>query len=228
MKQKNMILFSCVFTFILFSHEYAASATNMTVRKDISVTQNTQANEQISDTPENKLANHPPYVLANALLNATIDLLETRITPEQHKRLSQWQKKWTDGEQAAEVAKLSKTMSTVEAYTKATEERNAVLLRIAAVVPSAGTYNGKSSSFSISSHDGTLTVQGSAHNAQGQACTFQGIGALNKGWIQVSNQAENDFYVLFTPKAAYIYYSGSDVDMNCPEGASFKGDYVKQ
>ncbi len=234
MKQSSKILFFYwvnIFFFVLIIHNNTLAAAQMTLREDISSQSNkvesTDSAAKPQDSLEQQLAQHPQYVLAHNLLNATIMLLETRITPEQHNRLSRWQKKWKDGEQATEVAKLSKKMSLVEAYTKATEERNAVLLRIAAVVPSTGTYQGKLASFSVSAHDGTLTVQGSAYNEQGKVCTFQGIGALKKGWIQVSNQSASDFHVLFTPKAAYIYY-GEDAKTNCSEGIIFRGAYNKE
>ncbi len=189
----------------------------------------TLANYEAGDSSlMEKLKQNPKYILATTLLQSTIDLLETRITPEQHKRLSQWQERWVNGERDMEVSQLAKTMPLEQAHIKATVERMRILIRIAAVVPPSSTYENEFSLFSASVQDNTVTVYGSARNAEGQSCSFKGIGALNRGWVQISNESANDFYVLFTPKAAYIAYVGSNKDMGCPENVSFSGPYVKE
>ncbi len=215
-------------------------AANMTPRKDIAAENSdttkvvspdekaAQPEKKTASSIEEQLAQDPKYQLASNLLDATISLLETRITPEQHKRLTRWQKKWKDGEQAAEIRRLSATMPKLSAYTKAIEDRMDILLRIAAVVPMSAHYEGEGANFSTSVHDGVVTVQGAAFDKKGHSCTFEGMGALEKGWIQVSNRTTDDFYVLFTPKAAYISYLGTPKDMGCLDGVNFIGAYVKQ
>ncbi len=227
-------------SFFVLTFVPQAHSDNMTVRTDIAPKSDPtpKVTDAAPSAPTKKalslqeeLAQNPQYILATNLLNATIHLLETRITPEQHKRLKQWQKKWKDSEQAEAIARLSKSMPITEAYIKATEERTAVLLRIAAVVPASASYVGTSARFSTAVQDGVVTVQGSAHDKTGKtssACTFQGLGALQKGWIQISNQSALDFYVLFTPKAAYITHLGSPKDMGCLNDVDFTGAYIKE
>ncbi len=181
-----------------------------------------------TSTLQGSLTNNPQYILATKLMQSTIDLLETRITPEQHKRLSKWQKKWIDGEKAAEIARLSKSMSLERAYITATVERMRVLLRIAAVVPATSSYNSTQGFFNASVSETSITVQGTARNAQGETCSFTGTGTLNKGWMQMKNAAHEDFYVLFTPKAAFITYVGDNASVGCPAQVTFGGPYVKE
>ncbi len=176
---------------------------------------------------EERLAQNADYILATKLMQSTIDLLETRITPEQHKRLSQWQQKWAHGEKDAEIAKLSKTMPLERAHIKATVERMRVLLRIAAVVPPTSIYTSKDASFTAIVQENNISVQGTARNAQGQTCAFYGKGRVNKGWMQMHNGTHADFYVLFTPKAAFITHVGDSASVGCPEVA-FNGAYVKK
>ncbi len=223
-------MFVCITSFTPFAHgaSMAPELDSALTTAETKPPMSTAPQSTKKGSLEEQLAENPKYILATKLLQSTIDLLETRITPEQHKRLSQWQYNWNHGEKDAEVAKHAKTMDIERAHIKATVERMRVLIRIAAVIPATSDYENANSFFSAQVHDGTVTIQGTARNAAGETCSFHGLGALNKGWMQISNQNNNDFYVLFTPKAAFITYVGDNASVGCPENVYINGAYSKQ
>ncbi|MBQ9406515.1 MAG: DUF1311 domain-containing protein [Desulfovibrio sp.] len=166
----------------------------------------------------------PRYALADGLLNATWGLLKRTLPTHEYESLQKEQRRWISEGRDRAARRYMDEMSETRAYARATMDRVDELTRRVGVIPKDGSYSNAYASFSTSVRGGRVHVTGSAYRRQ-NTCDYEASGKMGNGWIRMQHDDFDDFYVLFLPYGAEIFYKRGGSSQGCGVGVGFDGSY---
>lgn len=181
---------------------------------------------KLNDKLHAQFMQNEQYALADALLNATWKQIKPNVSEAQFKQILQEQRQWASKGRDEAASRYSASMPDVAAFTKAMQDRATVLAGIVTSAPVQGTFDSKDAEFTVSIQGDTISIVGDAGNDQGNTCSFDGKGTVNKGWITMKHDDFADFYVFFTRKGAQIAYTSDN--QGCGVGVRFDGNYTRK
>lgn len=135
------------------------------------------------------------------------------------------QREWASSKRDERATAYAASMPPSQAYTKVMQERIAELSPLVAKEPRMGDYENERSLFHISKDKGEYHIDGSADNAAGNTCMFEGKLTKAGGWYKVHEDGNPPYYLLFTDKGAIIAHPGSGMEYGCGANVDFKGEY---
>ena len=166
------------------------------------------------------------FALADGLLNATWVLIKRQLSGNEYERVLQEQRRWISEGRDRAARRYMEDMSEVRAYAKATMDRVDALTRRIGVIPKNGSYSASRGEFRTTVQGGTVYIQGSAYRGQ-NTCEYTGRGSMGNGWITMRHDDYPDFYVLFTPYSAEVFYNTGGIEQGCGMGVDFSGSYAR-
>ena len=169
---------------------------------------------------------NPDYALADGLLNATWGVLKKNLSVHEYENVLQEQRRWLGEGRDHAARRYMDEMSETRAYARATMDRVHELTRRIGVIPRSGRYSAAWGSFRATVNGGSVFVEGDAYRGQ-NSCGYEGTGSMGNGWIRMAHDDFPDFYILFTPYGAEIFYNTGGVNQGCGLGVEFGGTYSR-
>ena len=169
---------------------------------------------------------NPDYALADGLLNATWNLLKKNLPGYEYESLLQEQRRWLAEGRDRAARRYMDEMSETRAYARAIMDRVHELTRRIGVIPKSGSYSSSWGSFRATVNGGRVFVEGDAYHGQ-NTCGYDGTGNMGNGWIRMSHSDFPDFYILFMPHGAEIFYNSGGVNQGCGASVEFGGTYSR-
>lgn len=181
---------------------------------------------KLTDNLHNQfLAEDNDYALADAMLNATWKMVKKNLDKSAFASVQKDQREWASSKRDERAASYAASIPPSQAYTKVMQERIAELSSLIAKEPRMGDYEGERQMFNIYKDKGEYQIDGSADNAAGNTCMFEGKLIKDGGWYKVHEDGLPPYYVLFTDKGAFIQYLGSGSEHGCGANVGFNGEY---
>lgn len=144
----------------------------------------------LTDSLHNKfLTEDPDYALADAMLNVTWKMVKKNLDKSTFSSVQKDQREWASSKRDERAASYAASMPPSQAYTKVMQERIAELASLVAREPRLGDYDSESSLFNIFKDKGEYQINGSADNAAGNTCMFEGKLTKDGGWYKVHEGA---------------------------------------
>lgn len=165
------------------------------------------------------------YAEADALLNATWQLLKTNLSKSEYKEIQASQREWIRRGRAEEAEALMGSHDAADAYAIVIRKRANALAEEISSRPRPGTYKSAEAQFTVSVNGDTVSITGDAFHGQ-NTCDFDGTGRQGEGWISMRHDDFPDYYLLFTSKGATIHFHQMGETQGCGRGVSFADDYV--
>lgn len=181
---------------------------------------------KLTDSLHNKfLSQDNDYALVDAMLNATWRMVKKNLDKSAFASAQKDQREWASSKRDERAASYAASLPPSQAYTKVMQERIAELSSLVARAPRLGDYENQRSFFNISRDKGEYQIDGSADNAAGNTCMFEGKLRKAGSWYKVHEGGLPPYYVLFTDKGAFIQYIGNGSEHGCGANVDFKGEY---
>ena len=114
-------------------------------------------------------------------------------------------------------------MSEVKAFARATRDRVDELTSRIGILPNDGSYSASFGNFKVSVYGGRVDIKGGSYYRD-SICDYEAHGNVKNGLIHMVGEYP-DFYILFYPYGAEIYYNTSEAAQGCGFQAGFAGTY---